>query len=120
MTIGVPLDKVSLNIRYFEKLDVGSQVKQSGIGLFTVLGLYMPMLWPICCCQLQRLMNEENELLKTIKLFIAVLDFRHSGEFFKESSQECDLLVCTLVKRAGNSSNVGPYLNWIQQAHKQG
>lgn len=119
MTIGVLLGKVSLNISYFEKLGVGSPVKQSGIGLFALVGLYMPYLWPICCLQLQRLMDEQDGLLKAVKILIGLFDFRHCAGFKKERSQECDDLVAIVLERAGESMDwsTACYVNWIQQAH---
>lgn len=119
MTIGVLLDQVSLNPCFYEKLDNDSAAKFPGIGLFTLLALNMPLLWPICCRQLHRLIDEEGGFLKTIKILIGLFDFRHSEDFHKEKTQECDDLVASVLERAGENMDLSIviYVSWIQQAH---
>ncbi len=119
MTTGVQLDQVSLSVSYYEHLDANSTANQAGIGLFSLLGINIQLLWPIYCRQLQRLMDEEGGLLKTIKILIGLFDYRHCEELVKENTQECDDLVAKIFQRAGQSMvlNLDIYVNWIQQAH---
>lgn len=115
MTTGVMLDHASLNISYYENLDVDSAAKQPGIGYFALLGTYLPFLWPICCRQLQRLMNEEDGLLKTLKILIGFID---SNKFLRENTQNCDEFVENVLEqaRANLEINLSHYVDKIQRA----
>lgn len=121
MTNGLEPDQVTLNVSYYDQLEFDSVVKLPGMGLFIILQLNMPLLWPICCRQLQRWINEDGGLLATVKLLIGLFEFRHSGDFTLESNQECHVLVDIIIKRTGENTtlNLRQCVNLIREAYRR-